>query len=127
MLDNDKLILVYGLDKEEMELLSKILKKDLLPSFKVIEKEMSSMKVCDIINGLNFQIYDKDMPDEKVVLFNSLSDEELNSAIDIVRKHIQDVIMAVITPKSIKWTFKYLLEHLIEEREWFRKNSGDAK
>lgn len=127
MLDNDKLILVYGLDKEETELLSKILKKDLLPSFKVIEKEMSSMKVCDIINGLNFQIYDKYMPDEKVVLFNSLSDEELNSAIDIVRKNIQGTIMAVITPKSINWTFKYLLEHLIEEREWFRKNSGDTK
>ncbi|WP_243894292.1 DUF3783 domain-containing protein [Clostridium haemolyticum] len=29
----------------------------------------------------------------------------------------------MITETSIKWSFKDLLNHLIEEREWFKNNT----
>ena len=36
-------------------------------------------------------------------------------------------IMAVVTPTSIEWTFDYLLEHLMEEREWFKQKEAEEK
>ena len=32
-------------------------------------------------------------------------------------------IMAVVTETSIDWEFKYLVDHLMEEREWYRKQN----
>ncbi len=31
--------------------------------------------------------------------------------------------MAVVTETSINWEFKYLVDHLMEEREWYRKQN----
>ena len=28
----------------------------------------------------------------------------------------------MVTPNSINWTFNYLINHLIEEREWHLRN-----
>jgi hypothetical protein len=62
-----------------------------------------------------------EMPDEKVILFNDMSDEEIQKYIEHLRSSFKPLpILAVITETSEKWTFEYLVEHLIEEREKFK-------
>ncbi len=122
-LENNKMLLVYGLSSEEMNHL-----KGTNLTIMEVTSEMTSMKIGQIIEGLKFQVYDKSLPQEKVVLFNNFSDEDLNIGIKFVRAIIgREAIMAVVTPTSIEWTFDYLLEHLMEEREWFKQKEAKEK
>ena len=49
-------------------------------------------------------------------------EEQLKVTIKFIRGFIQGGVLAVSTTQNYKWTFKYLLEHLVEEREWFEAN-----
>ena len=52
---------------------------------------------------------------------------EIKSAISEIRKRFKGGIFAAVTPTSIQWKFSYLVEHLIEEREWYlNKQKGRA-
>ena len=115
MLENNKCILVYGLTDEELDGLKKANLKTL-----EITDEMASMKIQDIINGLMILKYDNKLPDEKAILFNSYEDDEIRDTIKLVRTVVTGGVLAIVTPTSNEWTFEYLLEHLIEEREWMR-------
>jgi hypothetical protein len=121
VLDNNKMMLVYGFSEEDRVFLDTMIKELELPSYKLIEKSMASMKIRDIIDGPLLDTYDKQLPDEKVVMFNNFTDLELDMAIRTIRsnKTIKP-ILAVVTPTSIDWEFYYLIEHLIEEREQAR-------
>lgn len=123
VLNNNKLILFYGLNAEDKTFLQQTIRHNNLPTCKEIEKNMARMKLKDIIDGLKFEIFTEVLPEEKIILFNNLSDEELDRAIKAIKKS-KDMkpIFAVITPTSIDWNFKYLLEHLLEEREWHLRN-----
>ncbi|WP_315117204.1 DUF3783 domain-containing protein [uncultured Clostridium sp.] len=122
-MENNKTILIYGFTEKEKEILENLVSIKKLPTYKVIEKKMCNMTINDIINGLKLELFNvQDLPEEKVILFNNLSDIELDRAISSVRGVFSpSPILAVVTPTSIKWTFKDLLEHLIEERELFKK------
>lgn len=115
MLNNHKSILIYGLDKEAQQAL-------IAPNYStiVISKEMANMKLKEIIDGYKFESNDKELPEEKVVIFNNFTDEELQGMIKLIRAIAPGCILAVVTPTSIDWTFAYLVEHLMEEREWYR-------
>ncbi|MBQ6820198.1 MAG: DUF3783 domain-containing protein [Clostridium sp.] len=117
MLSNNKCILVYNIPKEEIQ----NLKND---GFKLIEvtEEMTNMRVIEILNGLKFETVDRGLTKEAVILFNDFSDEEIKSSISMIRQRFKNGIFAVVTPSSIEWRFSYLVEHLIEEREWYLKN-----
>ena len=117
-LNNNKCILVYGLTNEELVECAKRKIKTV-----VIRPDMASMKIADICKGLKFSTFDDLMPKEKAVLFNNYEDKDLNKAIKEVRGFVSGGILAVVTPTSSEWTFKYLLTHLIEEREWFKTHS----
>lgn len=120
ILHNDKALFIYGFDLEEQEQINKIIKELKIQRAKLIDESMGKMTVQDIINGLKFEIYDKDIPKERVILFNNFEDGELESCISKVRNTLEkQPILAVITPTSLNWTFKELLNHLIAEREWF--------
>lgn len=122
-LNNDKLMLIFGFNTEEIDVINKLQAEQNLPEIKTITNDMTSMKIKDIIQGFKFEIYGVSLPAEKVILFNNLSDEELERTIKILRGSLQvKPIFAIVTPTSIEWEYKYLLEHLMEEREWFRKN-----
>lgn len=116
MLENQKCILVYGLADYELKELQ-------LSNHKLINvtTEMAGMKLKDILSGLRFETVDKFLPQEKVVIFNNFSDEEVYRMIKIVRVIVKNVILATVTPTSIEWNFNYLLQHLIAEREWYKK------
>lgn len=122
VLSNNKLMLIYGFNQEERTFLDKIIEELKLPYYRIIEKSMANMTVRDILNGLKIDTYDKELPDEKVVIFNNFSDEELDKSVRAIRanKNIKP-ILAIVTPNSINWEFHSLLEHLIEEREQARR------
>lgn len=117
MLSNNKCILVHNVPEEELRELRN-------EGFKLVEvsKEMAEMTIFDILDGLRFETVNADLPEEAVILFNDFSDEEIKLAITGIRKRFKEGIFAAVTPTSVEWKFSYLIEHLIEEREWYLKN-----
>ena len=116
MLKNDKSILVYGLSENEVDEFKSSGIKII-----VVTDSMLKMRVRDIVSGLKFQIFSINKINEKIILFNNLSEEELNIFIGIAKAIVENPILAIVTPMSNEWEFAYLAEHLIEEREWHRK------
>ncbi|MDD6796016.1 MAG: DUF3783 domain-containing protein [Clostridiaceae bacterium] len=119
MLDNNKCILVYNLTKEELEKLNK--KADL--KLIVVTDDMAEMKVKDIVEGIKILNYNNRMPNEKLILFNNYDEKGLVEAIKDIRSFIKGGIIAVVTETTINWTFEYLLNHMIEERQWIAMQS----
>lgn len=126
-MNNNKMMLIYGFEPEEKLSLDKIVSQKKVPSYKVINSEMSKMKIDEILDGYKFEIYNEKLPKEKVVLFNNFNDKEINATIKYIKEINKSIIMAVITPTSKDWTFDYLIDHLIEEREWYKKNSSEVR
>ena len=115
---NDKCILVYGLNEEEI-------KKIESQNIKVIEinNDMVLMKLEDIISeDISENTCDNLPLNEKALIFNGFKDEQLKVTIRYIRGFIKGGVLAVSTAQNYRWTFKYLLEHLVEEREWFEKH-----
>jgi hypothetical protein len=122
VLDNNKMMLIYGFEEEEKAFLNNMIRELDLPSYKIIEKSMANMRLGDIIDGPKLDTYNKQLPDEKVIMFNNFTDYELDMAIRTIRSNKNmKPILAVVTPTSINWEFHYLLEHLMEEREEARR------
>ena len=116
MLDNNKCILVYGLSNIELLNLSEL-------GYKIIEitPEMCEMTLMDVLKGTKLEIFNNNPIKEKVILYNNLSEYELRKAIMDTRQNIKDGILAVVTQQSINWKISYLIEHLIDEKEWYSK------
>ncbi|ASW42006.1 DUF3783 domain-containing protein [Clostridium isatidis] len=116
MLDNNKCILVYNIPLEKLDFLAD-------EGYKLIDvkKEMMEMTVRDILKGLRFETINSKEYNESLILFNNFFDEELRDLIRRIRENIKGGILATVTEHSIDWKLSYLLEHLIEEREWFLK------
>lgn len=120
-LTNNKRMLIYGFNEDEIALIDDLISKNGLPKYRIIHDSMISMKVKDIIKGIKIEIFTDKSMGERVVLFNNLSDDELNISIKEISKVFNPrPILAVITPTSIEWDVAYLIDHLIEEREWFK-------
>lgn len=119
---NEGLILAYGLTMEEKEELNSLLsKKNILPC-KIIEKTMGGVTIKEVLSNIEGKKSNTELPHEKLLLFNNFEDKELYDLIDSIRKIKSiETILAAVTPTSINWTVGYLLEHLIEERESYRK------
>ncbi|GAA0086082.1 DUF3783 domain-containing protein [Clostridium sp. MB05] len=117
MLDNNKCILAYNIPEKELN----ILKEE---GFKliVISHDMVEMTIRDILNGLKFETFNQNIRMESVILFNNFSDDELNKTIKSIRQKFKGGILATVTPTSMEWKFNYLVEHLVEEREWYLKH-----
>ena len=118
MLKNNKCILVYNLKDEELQKLKRL-------PFKVIEitKEMASMTVKDIIEGLEVEkeTANENSPEEKVILFNNFAQRGMKNMISTTRRIVNGGILAMVTPISINWTVNYLVNHLVLERETMSK------
>ncbi|SMC28501.1 protein of unknown function [Clostridium acidisoli DSM 12555] len=118
-LSNDKLILVYGFNQEEVVKIGEFILADDVAKLKVIDSGMATMKIGSIIEGLKISTASNIVSNQKVILFNNLDDKELQNCVTNFKQIVgTDVIFAVVTETSIKWTFKELLEHLIEEKKW---------
>ena len=121
-LSNDKLILIYGFNQEEIVQIGEIILDNDFEKFKVIDSSMATMKIADIIEGFKIPTVSKAISSQKVILFNNLEDEQLQKTLITLKKNIDSsTIFAVVTQTSIEWTFDGLLEHLTEERKWDSK------
>jgi hypothetical protein len=119
---NEKLILVYGLTVEEKEKLNSLLSEQNILPCKVIEKNMGSVTIKEMLSNIEGKVSATELPHEKLLLFNNFKDKELYDLIDSIRGiKSPNTILAAVTPTSINWTVSYLLQHLIEEREVHKK------
>lgn len=118
-MNRNKVTLIYGFGEKEKEKIDGIVEMHHLHKLKEINAGMAGMKVGDILAEKAEPALPKaKMPEEKVVLFNDMSDEEIQKYIKHLRMEFKPLpILAVITETSEKWTFEYLVEHLVEERE----------
>lgn len=115
-------MLIYGLNDDDIEILSEIIRRNNYGEYKIIHDSMCCMKIEDILKETEIVVSKAYHAEEKVILFNAFEKEELFSAIDEVRSRMDNnIIFAAVTPTSEKWDFKELLDHLIQEREWFKK------
>ena len=114
MLNNNKCILAYKFSELELNILKNT-------NIKVVEisPEMLEMTIKDILGGLRFKTFNTNPINEKTILFNNFTDEELHPTIKEIRKKIKGGLLAVVTSTTIDWKFSYLVNHLIEEKEWF--------
>jgi len=117
----NKVTLVYGFDENEIKGIELMAKENHLHGIKIIDEAMAGLTVEEILRDTESKDSGKVMPDEKVLIFNDMSDEEIEKYVELLRREFKPLpIMAVVTETSEKWTFGYLVEHLIEEREKFR-------
>ena len=122
MLDNNKCILAYNFSEFELSILR-------VGNIKVIEvsAEMLEMTIKDILGGLRFKTFNPNPIKEKTLLFNNFTDEELHQKIKQIRQKVKGGLLAVVTPTTVDWKFNYLIQHLIEEKEWFLNQQKGRK
>lgn len=114
---NYKCILAYGLTDEEFD---KIQKRRI--KIKRVTDANASHKIIDILLGNELEESKGELPtDEKALIFNGYNDKELKQVIKFIRSFVNGGVLAVVTEQSSKWTFKYLLDHLIEERTMYEQ------
>jgi len=119
----EKLVLVYGLTDAEEERLNVLLLKQNISPCKVIDKNMGNVTIKEILNNVENAKSNTELPSEKLLLFNNFNDKELYKLIDNVREiKSSNTILAAVTLTSVNWTVSYLVDHLINERETYRKN-----
>lgn len=123
-MNNEKVLLVHGFDYDEQLKLNEVLKENNLPLYKVIDEAMVNTTIEEILMSKEAGMVNTPVQEEKVVLFNQCSDEEIRTAMRAIKAcYSQKPIFAVVTPTSMNWKFNYLLEHLMEERSRFEKNT----
>lgn len=114
---NYKCILAYGLTDEEFD---KIQKRRI--KVKRVTNSDASNKIIDILCGTEVENSEEELPvGEKALIFNGYNDKELRGVIKFIRGFIEGGVLAVVTEQSSKWTLKYLLEHLIDERTMYEQ------
>lgn len=122
MISNNKCILTYGLSDGELDYMKKL-------KYKIVEitPEMCEMTILDILSGLRLDTFNSNPIKEKVILYNNLSNVELQQTIKKTREYVKDGILAMVTAQSINWKVNYLINHLKEEKEWHSKVRKDSK
>lgn len=122
MLKTKKMILAYGLDETKLSSLKELAKANKLPFVMEITPNMTAMTLLQITAGMKFNVELEKYPTEKAIVFNSLSDKEVNLAIGLIRQNIDsESLLALATKTTMNWKFSYLVEHLAEERESYSR------
>lgn len=118
-LSNGKVMLIYGFSQEEILKIAEVVLNNNLVNFKVVDRNMTTMKVRSILDGVTILTEGNKVFNQRVILFNNLEDDEVKNTLSILKKQVDSsTIFAVVTEHSIKWTFEELLEHLCAEKKW---------
>ncbi|KYH29587.1 MULTISPECIES: DUF3783 domain-containing protein [Clostridium] len=126
--ETEKTLLIYGFNNQEEEVLKRLSDENNLPQYKVIKDDMGETTVRDILLGKAYEKKICNLPKEKVVLFNGCEDSDVMNGMKVIKDNFNEKpIFAVVTPTSIGWKFKELLEHLMQEREWYESRKKQEK
>jgi len=122
---NEKIILTFSLDEEEINILNDHFGKVGVKPAIIINEDMDNCTLKEILEG-TFQKDSKEkLPLEKAIIFNNFEGETLHSAVSDVRAILKSrPILATVTPISMNMKLKELIEHLIEEREFHKGSKG---
>jgi hypothetical protein len=118
----EKLIIAYGLDDEEIEKLN-IKFKDICskPCLR-IDENMGEYTLEDILKEEKVLDSYTKLPEEKVIIFNGFLGVYLQQSVKKVREVLgSQPILASTTPNSIKMTLNELVDHLVKERQYYKK------
>ncbi|MGL4759994.1 MAG: DUF3783 domain-containing protein [Sarcina sp.] len=123
MLGTKRCLLVYGLDVMEIMKLQQAKVKIIR-----VTEDMSKMKVKDIIDESTEKVAGENLPkNEKVIVFHNVPGMHLDMIMSLTKRVLKKKpILATTTETSMDWDFEYLVEHLMEEREWHKTNKGSA-
>ncbi len=120
-MEREKSILAYGFTKDEINLIEVLVIRYKIKKLICISNNMGDSIVRDILSEVFVVSDEVNLPDEKLLMFDQFLDRELSIIVDAVKSTIKGYpIMATITPISINWSLKYLMKHLIQEREEFK-------
>ncbi len=119
--NNRKVLLVHGLDSMDLAKLQ-LMGHEMV----VIDGENGGGLIRDLIDN-NGKPATVELPEEKVIIFNGYSDEDLKAGVIAIRSNFSDKpIIAAVTDHSYNWAFEFLLiEHLIQDRDWNLKNARE--
>jgi hypothetical protein len=112
-------ILVYGYSKEGVQSLRTIMAEAGIDELIYIEQADCNQRIKEIITDKEADaVSSYHEHDDKVIIFNSTSQYEVNAFITKLFKDV-DVrpIVAMVTPTSKKWQFSELVEELKREKE----------
>ena len=123
MLGTKRCLLVYGLDVMEIMKLQQAKVKIVR-----VTNDMGKMKVKDIIDESTEKVGGENLPtNEKVIVFHNVPGMHLDMIMSLTKRVLKKKpILATTTETSMEWDFEYLVEHLMEEREWHKTNKGSA-
>lgn len=118
----ERFLIVYGLEEVELEKLNlrfkNLCKKDAV----TVKETMANYTLGNIIGDEVVEVEEKTLPKEKVVIFNGFQGVFLQQAVKMVRDILGNKpILASTTPNSVKMTLDELLNHLMAEREFYKK------
>ncbi|NLB22722.1 MAG: DUF3783 domain-containing protein [Clostridium sp.] len=118
-----KVLLVFGLDSMDLARLE-LMGYEMV----IINEENGGGRIRDLIENKGKPVKGE-LPDEKVVIFNGYKDEALQKGVQAIRSSFPvKPIIAAVTDHSYNWAFEFLLiEHLIQDRDWNRKNAKEYR
>lgn len=118
----DRLILAYGLDEEELQKLNTKFNNICKGEVVEITSDMGNCTLEQILRGQDLKVSVKILPSEKVIIFNGFKGLYLQNGVKMVRETLgQDPILASTTPNSVKMSLHDLIDHLVQERELYKK------
>ena len=81
--------------------------------------------VMDIVNDIEKFTGDGAWHERKFVIMHGLDNEGIKNTLSVFKNlGLRDVIFATTTPTSLTWTLENLLNELIEEHEYFKRQKS---
>ncbi|WP_346936220.1 DUF3783 domain-containing protein [Clostridium sp.] len=118
----ERLIIAYGINDEEIEKLNLKFKDICVKPCLLINENMGVYTLENILKEEKLTDSDTKLPEEKVIIFNGFLGVYLQQAVKKVREVLgSEPILASTTPNSIKMTLHELVDHLVKEREYYKK------
>jgi len=120
-MDTSPRVLLWGFSREEQNRIQQFLMELNAPPAVMIERKQGHLKVHDIL-FTDLRAEDEFASDEKVMLFFNVQADSIKGIMQAFKNmDIPRPIFAMVTQQSIDWKFSYLVEHLVEERDFIQR------
>lgn len=113
---------MYGVEEKDKERLDLRFKNFCKKNSIIIHDNMGNYTLSNIIGEEIIDVEEKKLPQEMIVIINGFQGMYLQQAVKMVREVLgSKPILASTTPNSVRMTVEELINHLVEEREFYKK------